>query len=163
MPTTDWTIISGGVSRASLGFDDLLEGPVVAINRAVDAPVLIDIWSVWDTPGLIPTPSILPRAVWVSELYAKVWAKRHPETEVVVSDLGPPLVRGGKVPSTLEFSIETAIRLGGQRIRVLAADMEGDWGASPEKEWDRWPYERERMALVVERALERYGVSVEIP
>ena len=189
-----WTIISAGPSMMKVTASDLLKGPVIAINRALSIRnrVPIDIWAVWDHPERLYALGYdkyvyPPLTIWMGpnrfqELYLANMGKveepawetnLHPRIGIrpmpfgwrkSVDEKGKARV---KVVFSLIFAIEKAVSLGGQKIRILGADMEGSWRDPLTEEeciaaekWDRWKWERAQFGAIIEEA-KRIGVDIE--
>lgn len=69
---------------------------------------------------------------------------------------------------SLVLACEKAVDLGAKHIRIMGADMNGEWQDEPhpgphgEREiWDRWAFEREQVAEMIREA-EKIGVEIEL-
>lgn len=148
----NWNIISGGASMLQLTKDDLLDGPVVAVNRAIQVSnvrnIKVDIWAAWDDPDREPvspegnTPWSLYQPyvpdyrlmMWVALEHLGAWIQRMYMRSAFAVMPGaifqtgflPEGKHACKTVPTVFLVVEEAIKWGAKRIRLLCADMDGN-------------------------------------
>lgn len=149
---SNWTIISSGPSAREVTKEKLLDGPVVAVNRAIllREKVPIDIWAVWDHPGKLfklgyHRYTYPPLVVWLgarrfNEFFMAAIGKTEGWPEwynlfdyrvgfrcMDMGILSDPVRRGYRAAFTLVYAVEEAVKQGAKKIRILGADMSGTW------------------------------------
>lgn len=167
---TNWTVLAPGPSLRRLREEHVFaDGPIVAINLAVLAPLRADFWCVLDHPlKMAQVYERLPchdrkrlPVLWCREAEVVHWHDRHVrcmpfaslEHDFVAQNL--PMWRG-KAPCsllgrTITATISRCIGLGASHVDVFGCDMAGHqhaFGADPDNRassaWDqRWKDEPE--------------------
>lgn len=171
---SNWTLLAPGPSLRMWSVDTMfLDGPVVAINNAILAPIPIDFWicqdpaakfqSLWETMDPDRRRSIL---VWCKYRHEDAWKKLgfrtwgHPDTETEFQQEFVP-----SAPSRCAYGGLTAtaalarmVGNGATYIRVYGMDLEGigygygiDNRSRQDAQWSaRWKHETSVMERLIE-------------
>lgn len=138
----NWTILCEGPSVLRAKPEDVLDGPVVAVNQAIrlhGTLCKVDVWCCEDgpreTPGFKPPRNVI---AWSGSLKIWPWEKRY--NIKCTGDEPPRLVGGKRNQNTIFRTIDRCVVRGAKHIRVIGADMN-----SPEQA-ERWKDERRLFA-----------------
>jgi len=124
---TQWNLIAAGPSRAHLSSADLLEGPVVTVNRAIDIMergILVDFAAFADTPAGYWKPLNLERhlkpgmQIWLSPAHITAWDQQLPAW------LGIRPLPFGTVPDIVKIKKHAMEALKKSNVGVEAAVMD---------------------------------------
>lgn len=175
-----WSILAPGPSLAAVRDSDL-QGPVVAINTAVLAPLRVDVWSALDPPHkftqILVRDEPLP-VLWCKERQAKAWAKHGVRTWAypdIEEDFRARFLPRTKptfytLNLTIFATISRAVGEGASVVRVFGADMDGagyaygvDMMDRDARQWaQRWRDEQKVWDLA-EREWSAHGARIDRP
>jgi len=173
---TNWTVLCPGPSLRRVQPEEFYaDGPVVAVNNAILAPLPADFWCCLDPPRKFEQIwrklSILERknlaTVWCRERSAPGWQELHfrvwpfAETEQEFRAQNLPHVRERTTTMlnlTMLATISRCIGLGASHVDVFGCDMAGAsyaFGAdqdnrAPEVWRDRWSQEPQILAIALQ-------------
>lgn len=184
---TVWSVLAPGPSLAKWTRSTFkVDGPVVAVNNAVLAPLPVDFWCCQDiAPKFEPIWSKWPKddrslgpVIWCKGHHAHKWADlgfrvwTHPDPEVLFKSTYkiPSEPKVGFVNLTITTAIGRAAGHGAKHIKVYGMDMAGvGYGYGQDlqrnrkpKAWPgRWKGEKPIMDNVL-KIMEKMGVKVEV-
>lgn len=183
-----WNILAEGPSVLSCRTTDLLDGPVLAINRAVGALWSTELpkpayWCAWDRPEAVITPApdygwpgikaedVPGVQIWCQPYWAAQWRELFPAHDICW--IGPALREDFPIKDpckhwdgyrTINVAIGESVYRGGRFIRLFGVDMEGARGAFcsfPEPNPDlRWRLEKMHLRFIVDEAAQN-GIEIE--